>query len=114
MGGIEVVLSVIVSAISIIMFVVTFIKNAKNKSSVKTYESAILLNQVIANVPKYIKEAEAIFGGGNGLAKVNYVLNKLQIDCVKVGTNYDEDLMKSKIEEILETPQKKLKQSEVI
>lgn len=106
---VQLVLSIGVSAISLVGFVVTFIKNTKNKGSVKTLEVAILLNQVISNIPKYIKEAEAIFGGGTALAKINYTLNKLQIDCVKNGVEFDENVFKDKIEEILETPQKKLK-----
>ena len=105
---IQLILSIGVSTISLVGFVITFIKNNKNKGSVKTLEVVILLNQVISNIPKYIKEAEAIFGGTNGLAKINYTLTKLQMDCVKNGVEFDEDMFKGKFEEILETPQKKL------
>lgn len=63
--------------------------------------------EILANVPCYVSQAEQIFGAGNGQAKLQWVLTKIQIDCVKANVDITEDKAKEEIEKVLDTPQKK-------
>lgn len=63
--------------------------------------------QIIAKIPTYCSQAEKIFGAGTGAMKLQYVLNKINIDCVNLGVTFDEEEMTTQIEAVLTAPQKK-------
>lgn len=66
---------------------------------------------ILSNVVSYVNEAEQAFGAGNGHAKLQWVLTKTQIDCVRANVEIAESDIKAKVEEVLSTPQKKANQS---
>lgn len=92
--------SVVITAVSIIIAVIQTIKKGKKCKSVE-------LAKVVQKIPEYITEAEQIIGASKGVAKLQYVLNKIQLQCQINGINYTENQFKYEIEKILETPQKK-------
>ena len=65
------------------------------------------LASILALAPKYIIEAENLFGAGSGVGKLQYVLTKLQAECVKANVKADANELKERVEEILKTPQAK-------
>lgn len=79
-------------------------KNTKLKKVVK-------LAQIVQKIPDYIEEAEKYYPSTEttkyGWAKLNHVLNKVHMDCIQMGIEYNESQIKGEIEKILETPQKK-------
>lgn len=98
-------ISEIVSLVSACVFaVVTIIVNIV--TLLKKNKKATVL-QILANVPSYVSQAEQIFGSGNGQAKLQWVLTKIQIDSVKANVDISEDVVKEEIESVLQTPQKK-------
>lgn len=69
-------------------------------------------NAKIANLSskiiEFVKQAEQLFSEqGQGVAKLEWVLNKVQIYCLTNSLKYNEENVKKEIETILETPQKK-------
>ena len=69
--------------------------------------------EIIGNIAVYVGQAEQIFGQGCGPAKLQWVLTKVQIDCVQANVKIDEAVVKQEVETILETPQKKLDAEDV-
>lgn len=63
--------------------------------------------EVIAKIPQKIKESETIFKSGNGAGKLAWCVSQLMLEVVKNDLDITETELTSKIEEILETPQKK-------
>lgn len=63
--------------------------------------------EVLANVVTYVEQAEQIFGAGNGQAKLQWVLTKVQIDCVKNNVKLTDEEIAKQVESILSTPNKK-------
>ena len=61
--------------------------------------------KIIEKLPEYIQQAEEMFTKGSN--KLNFVLQKIHLDCIEKKIEYNEELFQSYIEEILETPQKK-------
>ena len=92
--------SIIITAISIITAITKSLKTNKNEKTVK-------LAKIVQTIPETINEAEELLGSGNGKAKLSYVLNKLNIKCLQVGIEFDENGLTEEVEKILETPQKK-------
>lgn len=83
------------TALSVVVsLVICLIKNKGNK-----------LSNILVNIPKYITEAEKLLGAGTGPAKFQYVLSKIQMDCINANVKYDASKITSHIEEILGTPQ---------
>lgn len=62
---------------------------------------------IFSQLPSIIKDAEAMFGGGHGGAKLRYALAQVKVLCLSSGLDFDEAYYKDKIEEILETPHSK-------
>lgn len=91
------VLSGVVAVGSIVASIFTTSK--KNKKA-RTLE-------ILANVTDYVKQAETIFGTGNGTAKLQWVLTKVQIDCVKNNLKITDAEISNEVEKVLETPEKK-------
>lgn len=97
---IEIWLPVITAAIGAITTIISIIaSNKKNKA-----QKLVELAKVVQKLPEYINEAETIFGGGTGIAKMTYVLNKVQTACMLNKVEYNENQFKVEIEKILATP----------
>ena len=95
------IISCAISAIGILTTIFTTLSKIKTKKSVK-------LAQILQSLPSYIQEAESIFGAGFGAAKLSYVLNKVNIDCLSQGLGFNSEQWTVEIEDILSTPQKKI------
>lgn len=90
-------LSCVVAIASIVTSVFTT-TNKKKKTRVLA---------VLANVVTYVQQAEQIFGNGNGKAKLQWVLTKVQIDCFANKVTISDDEIVKEIDKVLSTPQKK-------
>lgn len=93
--------------LSIVLFCTNRSISAKGKRDNAQINKQLLLSNLKISLPIFIGEAEEMFGAGNGIAKLNYVLNKIHIKCLELSLPYEESEIKTQIEEILETPQKK-------
>lgn len=87
---------------SIIATIISIIKSTQKSKN----EKLVKLAKVVKELPQYITESEQIFGAGHGTAKLAYVLNKVQMQCITHQIEYNEDDFKYEIEKILDTPQK--------
>lgn len=90
----------VVALASIIVNIVTLAKKGKKTS----------ILSILAHVPDYVSQAESIFGAGNGQAKLQWVLTKVQIDAVKANADISDEQIKESVENVLATPQKKKEQ----
>lgn len=97
------ILLIISAAVAVAGLIYSFIQTVTKGSKTKR----IKLAKILQALPTYIKEAEAVFGTKTGIAKLTYVLNKINIDCIKADIEFDEEEWKVEIEDILSTPQKK-------
>ena len=91
------------AAIGLITTAISIIANKSKSKNQKLVELA----KIVQKLPEYIKEAENIFGAQTGAAKLAYVLNKVQIECITNKVKYNEEQFKGEIENILSTPEKK-------
>ena len=91
--------SISATAISVITTVIATIKKEKTNKKNKLLE-------ITNKIPGYVTEAEEIFGKGKGLAKMTYVLNLVQMDCLKANTEYNEEEVKEAVENVLQAPTK--------
>lgn len=96
-------ISIATTAIGIITTIISIVTNKSKTKSQKLVELA----KIVQKLPGYIQEAETIFGAGTGTAKMAYVLNKIQLDCITNKVEYNEEQFKGEIENILSTPKKK-------
>ena len=90
-------LSVVVSIISI---AISFVKAVKAKKANK-------ILTLWGKIPGYVIQAEQIFGSKTGIAKLDFVLSKLQTDCVRLDLDMSDDELKTYVEDILSTPTSK-------
>ena len=90
-------------AITAATTIIALIKIKKSNKQTKL----VSLAKIVQKIPEYIKEAESIFGSKTGQAKLRYVLNSLQVECLKANIEYQEEELKVEIENILSTPEKK-------
>ena len=98
---------IITTAASIIVTAATaIIATIQNKKKNKA-QKKVEYTKIIQKLPEFIKESEDIFGSGTGTAKMVYVLNKVEIECLKSGIKYLQVQFEEEIEKILTTPQKK-------
>ena len=63
--------------------------------------------EVLQGLPAKIKEAEHLFGAGNGGAKKMLVISETQTECIAKGLTIDKQAISDYTENILDTPQKK-------
>lgn len=103
----QLIVTCITTGISVVAVLFSIIKGIINSKNNKSTANVIKLNEIISEIPRTVTEAEDIFGSGNGLAKLNYVLNKIQIKCLQNQVTFNETEIRDKVEEILETPEKK-------
>ena len=92
--------------------IILYFKKRKTGQTSQALETALSVSQsmydISQNIPKYITDAEHIFKGDKlGLARLNYVLQQIKVDCIEHNVTYNEEEYKNKIETILSTPQKK-------
>lgn len=92
--------------------VILYFKKRKTGQTSQALETALSVSQsmydISQNIPKYITDAENIFKGDKlGLARLNYVLQQIKVDCIENNVEYNEEEYKNKIETILSTPHKK-------
>lgn len=100
LNGIIIIISTAVSIIGIVYsFIATILKGKKSK--------LVRSAQILQELPTYITEAETIFGSKTGVAKLAYVLSKINIACIQEHLKFDEEAWKNQVEDILQTPQKK-------
>lgn len=98
-------ISEIISIASACLFaVITIVANVITLCK-KNKKAKVL--EILSNIPNYVSQAEQIFGPGNGQAKLQWVLTKVQIDSVKANVDISEEEATSQIESVLQTPQKK-------
>lgn len=90
------ILSVIIIILDLVIFPI--VKGKLNKSNKKN-----ALFSVVEKLPDYILEAENLFDRGK--SKLAYVLQKVHLDCVALGIDFNEEVFTSYVEDILETPQ---------
>lgn len=94
--------SYLLSAIIILFDLVLFpILKTKFNEKAKDYN----LLKILEKLPIYITEAEDLFT--NGKSKLAYVLQKVNLECLVNKTEYNEEVIKTYIENILKTPKKK-------
>lgn len=63
--------------------------------------------EVLQGLPAKIKDAEELFGAGNGGAKKMLVISETQTECLSKGLEISKQTISDYAESILSTPQKK-------
>lgn len=82
--------------------------------SLKKKNKQAKINELFSKIPEYINKAESIFGCKTGVAKLEFVLNKLQTECIKMNVDISDNILSQKIEEILSTPTTKKENNHVV
>lgn len=96
-GGIATYVSIGITVIAVVVNIIILLsKNKKNT-----------VLSIFSKIANYVSEAESIFGAGNGQAKLNWVLTKVQIDAVKANVKIEDEAIINQVENVLTTPQKK-------
>lgn len=89
--------SVLVSAVLTIASLIWGIIQAKRTGNKKG------LLEMMALIPTLVAEAEQLFGGGNGVAKLNYVLTKLRIYALEHNVKANTDDLTAQVESVVST-----------
>lgn len=89
--------SVLLSAILTLASLIWAIIQAKKTGNKKG------LLEMSALIPSLVAEAEQMFGGGNGVAKLNYVLTKLRIYALEHNVKADTDNLTAQVESVVAT-----------
>lgn len=76
-------------------------------NELETKTDKLKLAQILQKIPQFIIEAEEACGGGTGTVKLETVLDKIMIECLKANIEYIKEDFKYEVEKILATPQKK-------
>lgn len=77
------------------------------KKKLPKSEKITAIYPIIDQLPEYINKAEEDLGPKTGFSKLLFVLSKIQTECEARRIKYDEKFWTKKIENILETPEKK-------
>lgn len=86
-------LSILVTAISLIITIVKTIKNGKTEKVLA----------VVQQIPALVAQAEETFGLGHGEAKLNYVLTQLQLYALNNGIKVDTAYLTDQINSVVAT-----------
>lgn len=105
--NIELVKLAISAAALLATVVVAVLTNCRKGRANKNLSEKVKLAQIVQKIPGYICQAEEILGPGTGIAKLNFVMNKLQIDCLTSAIQFDEQGLTQEVEKVLSAPQKK-------
>ena len=104
---VQIIISLIITIGTTITAIFGWLKARKLSGESRALSSVVGLSEIYNELPNYIKEAEELFGSGFGVAKMSYVLLKAQSKCLSYSLPYNEDIIKTKVESILSTPQSK-------
>lgn len=69
----------------------------------KGVKSSQLVGKLLALIPALVTKAEALFGAGKGEAKLNYVVQALEMQALKEGYNVDEETLIKAINNVVAT-----------
>lgn len=72
------------------------------------------LMHVILLIPNLIFEAEKLFGRGNGAKKVQWVLDQVKIECLKIGVNVTNEYVINLVKAVMKAPQDKESENEIL
>lgn len=86
-------LSILVTAISLIITIIKTIKNGKTEKVLA----------VVQQIPALVAQAETTFGAGHGEAKLNYVLTQLQLYALNNGVKVDTAYLTDQINSVVAT-----------
>lgn len=89
--------SVLLSALLTLASLIWAIIQAKKTGNKKG------LLEMTALIPSLVAEAEQMFGGGNGVAKLNYVLTKLRIYALEHNVKANTDDLTAQVESVVAT-----------
>lgn len=89
--------SVLLSALLTLASLIWAIIQAKRTGNKKG------LLEMTALIPSLVAEAEQMFGGGNGVAKLNYVLTKLRIYALEHNVKANTDDLTAQVESVVAT-----------
>ena len=129
LGTIVQIVSIVSGSLAILFSVLLFFKKRKQEklkeeqSKVNEIEKAELQRQIdnyqnditilqgtlemLQGLPEKIREAENLFGAGNGGAKKMLVISEAQTECLTKGLPIDKQKISDYTENILDTPKKK-------
>lgn len=62
-----------------------------------------LTNAIYTKIPSLVRQANVLFGTGNGIAKFNYVLTELRAYAIELGTKVDIGDLTERIEDEVKT-----------
>ena len=99
--------------VSLVFAVVSRVLAKKNKDVNRSLEYFAKEESILQFLPRFISEAEDLFGDGNGQAKLDFVLNKVHIACLENSIPFVKNVIIERIESILSTPEKKEKECDV-
>lgn len=87
------------------------IEKAELQRQIDNYQNDITILQgtleMLQGLPEKIREAENLFGAGNGGAKKMLVISEAQTECLTKGLPIDKQKISDYTENILDTPKKK-------
>ena len=87
------------------------IEKAELQKQIDNYQNDITILQgtleMLQGLPEKIREAENLFGAGNGGAKKMLVISEAQTECLTKGLPIDKQKISDYTENILDTPKKK-------
>lgn len=87
------------------------IEKAELQRQIDNYQNDITILQgtleMLQGLPEKIREAEKLFGAGNGGAKKMLVISEAQTECLTKGLPIDKQKISDYTENILDTPKKK-------
>ena len=86
-----------VNILSLVATIVVY--KLKNKG----VKSSQLVGKLLALIPALVSKAEALFGAGKGEAKLNYVVQALEMQALKEGYNVDEETLITAINNVVAT-----------
>lgn len=97
-------LSIAGAAVSLLAVIVRLVYDYKRNGALS---ASVKLATIVQTLPSLISEAEKIFGSKSGAAKLSYVLNRVEINCLRNNVDFNLDDFTYEVERILSTPQKK-------
>lgn len=97
--------------LSVVSTVVAFVKGNKSKTNQSTAESGIktISQEIISKIPDYVVMAEKFYNSlvpssmqKTGAQKLAYVLDKIKIDCLTNGIEYNEEKVTEEVEKLID------------
>lgn len=101
------IIKIVIFSISIVTAIISTIIACKKKKD-KGEQNISFFDILNNNIIEYMQCAETLYsqvssvGSKTGVLKESDVLNKIKIDCLSNGVEYNEDIAKNKIKELIE------------